>query len=72
MGKSEKAALMLLVILTVCVLVAIASWIAGERYILGGLLKDGYSVTFDESVSPGEGFYIVRIWRDGSWVAVER
>ena len=43
----------------------------GEETILDGLLADGYDVVIDRSIRPGEGRYIVRIWRDG-WVAVER
>jgi len=43
----------------------------GNYNILDGLLADGYDVVIDRSIRPGEGRYIVRIWRDG-WVAVER
>lgn len=60
------------VIFVVLVFIGLALWTAGEHRILGGLLKDGYSVAFDEEVSPGDGYYIVRIWRDGGWVTVER
>ena len=45
---------------------------SGKYIILDGLLADGYDVVIDRSIRPGEGRYIVRIWRDGGWVAVER
>jgi len=45
---------------------------AGYNSLRDGLLKDGYDIVIDTSLAPGEGRYMIRIWRSGGWIIVER
>ena len=73
----EKDWTKVIVVITIVAILFLASiYLAildkGKYIILDGLLADGYDVVIDRSIQPGEGRYIVRIWRDGGWMAVER
>ena len=73
MDKQTKGLLVLFAILLIVVAIFAATWGAGERHVLKGLLADGYDVVIDRSIRVGEGRYTVRVWeRSLGWMAVER
>ena len=75
-GKSETKKLTnLFVWLAVLAIVVAAfrlTWLAGRRSLITDLGMDGFRVTFDAALYPGEGLCIVEVWRDGRWTNVER
>ena len=64
-------------IVVLCILAITAAafrltWLAGRRSLIDDLGMDGFRVTIDTALEPGEGGCSVQVWRDGDWTEVER
>ena len=69
-GKWVTAVVSILCILALAVAIG---YRCGQANVRSSLLKDGFKVTVDYSVSPGDGRYMVEIWEGPiGWTAVGR